>query len=176
MIARPGRTTAAAILLSVLGAFALINATIGILAAEWYNAILFESMRSALGTQTSELLESSSRFTIRVTQLSWIIGIVEAVLHWVAAAAVLARGGSWGRIVGLVIGAIGLFGATFDTVAYVSLGQWAAPLPALAWLERDSAVLGSIVASVLLVAGYVVTLLLLARTPERLGEGTAAVR
>lgn len=177
MIARRDRTTGAAILLFVLGAFTLVNAVVAIVAAEWYHAIVLEEMGPALGPQTSEMLESSARLTARVTQLSWVASLVEVVFHWVAAAAVLTRGGSWGRIVGLVAAAVGLFGTSYEVLAYATVSQWAAPLPALAWLPRDAAVLVSVAASVLVVIGYVVTLILLARAPAGdLREGTATAR
>lgn len=169
------RTSVSAILLIVLGAFAVANGAIGIAGVDWYEAVVLDVIDRSLGPESSAFLEASRGFTTRVIQVGWIIGLLGGLLDWLAAAAVLLRGRSWGRIAGLVVGAIGLFGAASSLLGYVMLPGWTAPLPALAWLDRDLAEISTVAATALSVAGYAATLVLLGRGRRGTAEGTVAV-
>lgn len=172
---RLDRTSVAAILLAALGTFLAANAAIGIAAPEWYEAIVLDVIDRSLGAESSAYLEATSGFTTLIVQVGWIVGLLEGLLNWFAAAALLMRGQSWGRIAGLVMAAVGLFGAATGLVTYVTLSDWTAPMPAFAWLEPDLAIASSLAANALAAAGYAAILVLLGRRRPASEEGSLVV-
>jgi hypothetical protein len=168
---RLDRTSGAAMLLIALGTFWVANAAIGIAGADWYNAIVLDVIDRSVGPESSALPDAWAGFTTRLIQLGWIVGLLEGILNWLAAG-VLMRGRSWGRIAGLVLGAVGLFGLAYALLGYMISPEWIVPMPAFAWMDRAPAIVSSVATNAFAAAGYAAILLLLGRGHPAPREGS----